>query len=146
MLLWHGWAIALGGTLFYAALKTIQGLLKVWFGVTSVLLVLQVVLTVAFVVMSQRKIVTGALGTMHCLFKWYELWIAIRLVREIRSASAVASDKPAANPPTLVVMSPTPDPDSVYTINGKPTSDSDASRPTSVKSIRNGHILNKENG
>jgi len=57
---------------------------------------------------------------MVYLYKWYELWIVYQLIKEQQPRSAISAKKmEGENNPALVIVSPSPDPDAVYTIQGQ---------------------------
>lgn len=82
----------------------------------------------------KHQIPLGAVFVMGYLYAWYELWIVIRLIRELRSSSSLAilgiSDHAKTNP-AVIVLSPSPTPVSTAQID---TDDkSDANSPTKKK-------------
>lgn len=65
---------------------------------------------------------------MGYIYAWYELWIVVCLIRELRSSSGsnmtmlVVADhvEPVdSDPPAVIVLSPSPTPVTVYTIEGE---------------------------
>ncbi|CAL8091717.1 unnamed protein product [Orchesella dallaii] len=115
-----GWNVALGGTLLFASEKEKQGLLKVWFGITLLEVLFGLFLVVLALWNFKRRVLISTTTIMVYLYKWYELWIVLGLIRDLHSGSTVFAKGIDDGPnPAFVIESPTPDHDPVYTIEGQ---------------------------